>query len=454
MNINSEIFREYDIRGIVGKDITNDFSFLLGKGFGTYAIRNKGKRIAISGDVRPSTESLLYHLEKGILSTGVNVVKIGIIPTPLNYYSSHVMNIDGAIQITGSHNPSDYNGFKISWKKQSFYGDKIQELKDIILNEDFELGKGVSESQDIIKDYENTIKEKINIDSSINLVMDCGNAVGGLVAPKLYKDIGVNLTELYCDVDGTFPNHHPDPTVDSNLSKIVDTIKNGNFDLGIAFDGDADRIVAIDEMGRIIRSDILMALFIPEVLGAGKNIVYDVKCSRALEETIQKHDGNGFMWKTGHSLIKSKMKEVDASFGGEMSGHIFFADNYFGFDDAIYTGLRLAQLLSTQKKKLSDLVDEIPSYKSTPELRFDCPSEEKKREITSKVVDYFSSKYSCQNIDGIRIEFEQGWGLVRSSNTQPVIVCRFEANTSEALDEYISLVLNKINELGDVNFRI
>jgi phosphomannomutase/phosphoglucomutase len=288
------------------------------------------------------------------------------------------------------------------------------------------------------------------IKKSINVVMDCGNAVGGIIAPSIYKEVGINLNELYCDVDPTFPNHHPDPTVDSNLEDIIKIIKDGKYDLGVAFDGDADRIVVIDEQGEIIRPDILLALFLPEIINKNDSVVYDVKCSKALEDTIKSLNAKPIMWKTGHSLIKNKMIESKSKIGGEMSGHIFFADKYFGYDDGIYVGLRLIELLSNSNKKLSELVSKIPKYISTPEIRIECKSDEEKFQITKKVKEYFVNKYDCNTTDGVRINYSNGWGLIRSSNTQPVIVCRFESDSVENLEKIKKEIFFKLKEFGNI----
>jgi len=449
-NLSKNIFRTYDIRGIVGKEITNELSLNIGKGFGTYIINNHKRVVGVSGDVRPSSSSLLDNLIKGLLSVGVKVVNFDKLPTPLSYYSLHnqKLDVEAAIQITGSHNPSEYNGFKLTFDKKPFYGDDIQLLYKIIINKDYLQGDGELITYDIISDYFKMIQEKININKKLKIAMDCGNAAGGIVAPSLYKKFNIDLYELYCDIDGTFPNHHPDPTVDSNLTDLQKFVINNNCDVGIAFDGDADRIVAIDETGEIIRSDILMTVFLPMIIKDGDSIVYDVKCSKALEDMIKKYNGTPIMWKTGHSLIKNKMKEENAKFGGEMSGHIFFADSYFGYDDAIYVGLRLIELLSNSDLKLSEMVSKAPKYYSTPELRFDCKDDDQKEQIMLEVFNYFSSKFDYSNIDGIRLKLKDGWALIRCSNTQPVIVCRMEAISEQLLVEYKSMVLDKLLSLG------
>ena len=445
--MNNNIFREYDIRGVVKDDLDRETVNLIGKSFGTYMIRNGLDSVGVSGDVRETTPRLITDLVEGLLSTGVSVVKLGQLPTPANYFSLYHLDIDSSIQVTGSHNPPAFNGFKISIKDGVFYGKKIKELKEIILKNDFSLGEGSVDSIDILNDYVDMVTGKFDFITKKSVCFDSANAAGCLVFPKLSLKIGGSSHELYCDVDPSFPNHHPDPTKDENLEDIISFVKEKSLDMGIAFDGDADRIVAIDELGRIIRSDILMAIFVKSLSGKiskGSPIVYDVKCSNALKETIEQSGFKPVMWKTGHSLIKEKMKSVGAVFGGEMSGHLFFADSYYGYDDAIYASLRLIELLDSSDKKLSELFDEIPNYHSTPEIRSKC-NDDTKFDIVDKCAKYFSDKYDCDTIDGIRINFEHGWGLVRASNTEPVIVSRFEAKSKELLSSYKSLVSDKIN---------
>jgi phosphomannomutase/phosphoglucomutase len=449
--MNPNIFRKYDIRGIVETDFTPDIVTDLGRAFGTYIRRSGSSRISISGDVRPTTARLINNFSQGLLETGITVFYMGIAPTPANYYSMFHLKVDGAVQITGSHNPSEYNGFKISYKKGAFYGNQLQELKKMIESQDFIKGVGTIEELDILSPYSEMLKNKINIEKPLKAVIDCGNAVACLTAPDIFKQVGIVTKELYCDVDGTFPNHHPDPTEDHNLIDLIKEVKSSDYDFGVAYDGDADRVVAVDEKGEIIRSDILMAIFLPEVIkNPGDAIVYDVKCSQALEDMINHYGGEPIMWKTGHSLIKDKMKELKVNFAGEMSGHIFFADDYFGFDDAIYVSLRLAQLLSRTEKKLSALTAQIPIYYSTPEMRLECRDDEEKFKISHMADSYFSTNYNCCTVDGVRIKFDDGWGLVRASNTQPVIVCRFEAKTMERMQEIQAEILDKLSEFGEI----
>jgi len=451
MDINKYIFREYDVRGKVEDDFPPEVVEALGKAFGTLIKRNGGQEIALSGDVRLTTPDLIEQFKLGVLSTGTDVIKIGILPTPANYYSMFKLNVAGAVQITGSHNPPEFNGFKMSRNKKPVFGDEIQNLYSIINTEDYEIGEGVEASYDILSDYKRMIISKIDIEKNIKVVMDCGNAAGAICAPEIFKNLNnIELTELYCDVDGTFPNHHPDPTVEENLIDLIQLMKQGLYDIGIAFDGDADRVGVVDSKGEIIWADQLMALFLPELINPGDEILFDVKCSQALEDMIIKNGGKPVMWKTGHSLIKQRMAELNCKLGGEMSGHIFFADDYFGYDDAIYVAARIVQTLSRTSKSLSELKAELPKYFSTPEIRLEAESDEEKFRIAKEAIDYFSKNYDCSTVDGVRIKFKNGWGLVRSSNTQPVIVCRFEADSKQGMEEIQSTIMKKLLEIGQL----
>ncbi|MDD3095391.1 MAG: phosphomannomutase/phosphoglucomutase, partial [Candidatus Marinimicrobia bacterium] len=408
----------------------------------------------LSGDVRSTTPRLKQLFAGGALSTGIYVVDLGIIPTPLNYYSQFVRDIDAAEQITGSHNPPEFNGFKLSYDRKAFFGPQIQEIKALILKDDFEKGSGeFSEDTSIHDAYLQELWSKIRIERPLKVVVDSGNAAGGLVAPELFKAMkNIELTELFSEIDSTFPNHHPDPTVEKNLEALIALMKTGKYDAGIAYDGDADRVGVVDNKGRIIWADQLMALFLPEVIRKpGTPIVFDVKCSQVLEDAVVKNGGKPVMWKTGHSLLKQKMHELGGPFGGEMSGHIFFADDYYGYDDAIYVSARLLQMLSRSPKALSDYLNELPKFVSTPEIRLLAESDPVKFRIAEKAFDYFSKHYDCITVDGVRVRFEDGWGLVRASNTQPVIVTRFEANSRVALERIQKLVMDKLAEFGELH---
>jgi len=452
--VNKYIFREYDIRGKVVDDFPPHVVTLLGQAFGTFVKRNGFSEIALSGDIRLTTPDLMVQFKKGVLSTGIDVINLGLLPTPTNYYSMFKLGVGGAVQITGSHNPPEFNGFKMSMDRKAVYGDSIQTLRKYIEDNDFETGTGSEIKHDIRADYKAMIIEKINIARPMKVVMDCGNAAGSLNAPEIFKDLGIELTELFCEPDGTFPNHHPDPTVEKNLADLIQTIQSGDYDIGVAFDGDADRVGVVDETGDVVWADQLMALFLPELIADGEEILFDVKCSQALEDMIVKYGGKPVMWKTGHSLIKQKMHELGCKLGGEMSGHIFFADDYFGYDDGIYVAARIVQTLSRGNRKLSELKAELPVYHSTPEMRMACESDEEKFRIAKEAAEYFTANYDCITVDGVRIKFGDGWGLVRSSNTQPVIVCRFEANSQERMEEIKDLVLTKLQSIGSVEIEV
>jgi len=451
MVFNPYVFREYDIRGRVAEDFSDEFVQDLGRAFGTFVKSRGGGEIALSGDIRLTTPHLKENFRKGVLKTGIDVIDIGIVPTPVNYFSMWKLEVSAAVQITGSHNPPEMNGFKMSFRKKAVYGQQIQEIRRLLENKRFDTGTGIEVKHTLMEDYVDMILEKISLEREMRIAMDCGNAAACLVAPRLFRELGVDLAELYCDVDGSFPNHHPDPTVPENLQDLTSLLGTGDFDMGIAYDGDADRIGVEDEKGKIIWADKIMCLFLPEIVEPGDEILFDVKCSQALEEEIIRHGGKPVIWKTGHSLIKQKMSELGCKFGGEMSGHLFMADDYFGYDDAIYVSIRLAQLLSRQGKKLSELVAELPRYYSTPEMRLNCTSDEEKFRIAEKAVTFFKANYDCLDIDGVRIKFDDGWGLVRASNTQPVIVCRFEANSQERMEEIKATVLHQIQEMGEVS---
>ena len=448
--INPYIFREYDVRGKVLEDFPEHVVMKLGKAFGTYVKRFGGKEIAISGDVRLSTPQLIDFFKKGVLDTGTDIINMGILPTPVNYFSMFHLGIAASVQVTGSHNPPEFNGFKMSLNKKPFYGKEIQTLYKMMENMDFDKGEGTEARYNILSEYNQMIEEKINIERPMKVVMDCGNAAGCINAPSVFNGLGIETKELYCDPDGTFPNHHPDPTIVENLVDLVSEMRTGRYDVGFAFDGDADRVGVVDDTGEIIWADQLMALFLPEIIKNKEPVLFDVKCSQALEDLIIHYGGKPIMYKTGHSVIKNKMRELDCKFGGEMSGHIFFADDYYGYDDALYVAARLVQLLSRSDKKLSELKSIIPKYFSTPEIRMEAKNDEEKFQITEKAVQYFTENYDCITIDGVRIKFVDGWGLVRSSNTQPVIVCRFEAKTVERRDEIKTLILDKLNEFGEL----
>jgi len=452
--INDSVFREYDIRGVVNKDFNDKLIYNIGKAFGTYLVNNNSKKMSISGDIRKTTGHLKKLLIEGVTSVGVDVYDMGILPTPTNYFSLFTTDIKNSIQITGSHNPPEYNGFKISYNQKPFYGESIQLLKDIIINERYAIDAfGQVHAINVLDNYIAYITSLFNFKETMKVSLDCANASACLVAPLIYKKLDFDISQLYCDVDNNFPNHHPDPTIDSNLVDLINDVKKNRSDFGVAFDGDADRLIVVDDKGRIVRSDILLSIFVPHVVNPNDNVVYDVKCSNSLKETILKYNATPIECKTGHSIIKNKIIECNSKIGGEMSGHIFFSDKYYGYDDAIYVSLRLTEILINTQTKLSNLVDLIPSYSSTPEIRLECDNDKDKFNIVEKINNYFTNNFECSIIDGVKIFFDNGWALIRSSNTQPVIVLRFEANNLDNLNKYKLIIYEKLKEFSDYEFK-
>ncbi len=445
MKMNPLIFREYDIRGVVDKDLTPGVVRVLGQGFGTHMARLGRKELVVGRDGRLSSGGFRDALVDGLLSTGCHVVDIGVCPTPVYYFSIFHLNKDGGMMITGSHNPPEFNGFKVSVGKSTIFGEEIQELRRLIEKGKFVSGKGELSKAETILVYKDYVQNNIRLEKKISVVTDAGNGTAGIVAGPLLRSLGCDVEELYSEVDGRFPNHFPDPTIPSNLSALIDRIKKSGADVGIGYDGDGDRIGVIDDQGQIIWGDQLMILFSREILKEkkGSTFVAEVKCSQNLFTDVEKHGGKTIMWKTGHSLIKDKMKEEKAALGGEMSGHIFFADRYFGYDDAIYASCRLVELLSKVDRKISELLEDVPKTFITPEIRVDCP-DEMKFKVVEEVKGQLEKKYPIIDVDGVRAQFGDGWGLVRASNTQPVLVLRFEASTERRLKEIRRLVEDKV----------
>lgn len=447
--MNQNIFREYDIRGIVGEQLTVETVEKIGLALGTFFNRNGTKRIAIGYDARESGTRFRDLLVKGFNATGCDAVLIGRVPTPVLYHTVFTKNVDGGVMITGSHNPPDHNGFKICLGKQTLFGSQIQEIKQIALSGEFAKGEGKTEEIEVLAEYEADIKSKINLgERRLKVVVDGGNGMGGVTGVPVYESLGFELVKLFTEPDSNFPNHHPDPTVTENLQDCINAVRETGADLGIAFDGDGDRIGVIDETGRIIWGDELMVLLSREILKENPNatIIAEVKCSQNLFDDIAAHGGNPIMWKAGHSIIKSKMKETHAALAGEMSGHIFFADKFYGFDDATYAGARVLEILSKTDKTLSELLSDLPETFSTPELRVDC-ADERKFDVVAKIAEEFAKTNEVITIDGARILFENGWGLVRASNTQAILVLRFEADSQENLTKIRGIVETKVNEL-------
>ncbi len=468
------IFREYDIRGVYGKDLTDDVAETIGKAYGVYTKERLGKgdvKVSIGRDVRLSSLSLRNALIRGILSTGIDVVDLGICPTPVLYFSLFYLGreehplimdrkegprIDGGIMITGSHNPPEYNGFKVSIGRETIYGEAIQELRKLYEGIEegrikAEEGEGKVEEYNIVEPYLEFMKRQFEgvsgFTRGMRVVIDAGNGTVGPIAGRLLKGMGCEVVELYCEPDGTFPNHHPDPTVVDNMRDLIARVKEEKALIGIGYDGDGDRIGVVDEEGEIVWADRLMILLSRDLLkhykGQRPPIIFDVKCSHLLKDDIEDKGGRPIMWKTGHSLLKGKLKEEKAPLAGEMSGHIFFADRYFGYDDAIYASLRVVEILAKEGKGLRELLSDLPKTYSTPEIRVECP-EEIKFKLVEEVVRYFKEIDPSQvpqglhirdliTIDGVRVVFEDGWALLRASNTQPVLVLRFESEREEKL---------------------
>ena len=447
--VNQRIFREYDIRGVVGQDLTVEIAESVGRAYASLGQERGVRTVAVGRDGRLTSPELRDRLVKGLTDGGVNVVDIGVCATPLLYFSLFHREVDGGIMITGSHNASEYNGFKMCMGKEALYGPNIQRLREIIESEDYSEGSGTVFDSPIIPEYLAYLKESFaSLDGSgVHVVIDCGNGAASLVAKDALEQLGCIVTGLYCELDGKFPNHHPDPTVVDNLQDLIKAVKEQGADVGIGYDGDADRIGAIDEQGNILWGDRLLLLFARDVLASkpGSTFISEVKASQLLYDDIKKRGGRGIMWKTGHSVIKAKMKEEKAALAGEMSGHMFFADRYFGYDDAIYASCRLIEILTKTKQSLSSLLADVPQTSVTPEIRVDC-SDETKFQLVDRVTkrlqglaqksDSEEQELCIRNIitiDGIRVTFDEGWGLIRASNTQPALVLRFEASSPDHL---------------------
>ena len=451
MSINPQIFREYDIRGRVGDDLTDDVAVSIGMAYGTYIRQNGLNKVSCGRDGRTHSEHIQGLLIDGIRRAGVDVVNIGECPTPLLYFSIFHLDLDGGVQVTGSHNPPEFNGFKLCIGKDTLYGDKIKELYKIIADNAFSEGSGGLSDFNIVEPYLDHLKDNINIGRRLKVVIDAGNGVAGLVAPKAFEQHGCDIAPLFCEVDGTFPNHHPDPTVPANLTDLIEKVREVGADFGVAYDGDGDRVGIVDENGEIFFGDQLLMIFARELLkkNPGAAIIGEVKCSQVMYDEIERRGGRAIMWKTGHSLIKKKMKEENALLAGEMSGHIFFADRYFGFDDGIYASLRFAEIIvSNAPEPASSLLKGVPVMYSTPEIRVECP-EEIKFKIVERLVAYFKEEtdYEVIDVDGVRVKFADGWGLVRASNTQPVLVLRFEATDEERMSKIRSIVEGALEKI-------
>ncbi len=443
------IFREYDIRGTVDQDLTDTAVHLVGKALGTRVREAGGKRIAVGRDCRLSGPKFARAMNDGLTSTGIDVVDLGTVPTPLTYFAAHTLDVQGICMITGSHNPPEYNGLKLGPGSATYHGPEIQALRTLAESGRFATGQGTVTAHDIVAPYQKYVRDNLRLGKrKLKVVVDAGNGTGGVVAVPIFQALGLDVVPLFTEMDGHFPNHHPDPTVEKNLEHLRRKVLEVGADLGIAYDGDADRVGAVDEKGNVLWGDQIMILFARALLKEqpGAAIVGEVKCSMTLYDDIARHGGRPIMWKAGHSLIKAKMKEEHALLAGEMSGHIFFGHRWFGFDDGIYSSARLLELLSQTDAPLSALLADVPKTYATPELRVDCP-EDKKFQVVKAAQEWFKARHDAVTVDGVRVVFPDGWGLVRASNTQPLLVLRFEARTQPRLAEIERLVRGRLTEI-------
>jgi len=417
-------------------DLTTEGVRSLGLAVASTFVRDGITRAVVGRDVRLSSDSYFAALTDGILAGGIDIVDVGVVPTPVFYFAAKKWDIKGGIMITASHNPAEFNGFKVLRGEGTIYGAEIMELHGLQGSASPSSGRGTMTARDVTTEYIDYITGNIHLERPVRFAADGGNATAGLAAPELFRKLGCDPVLLYMEPDGNFPNHHPDPTVAKNLVDLRKAVLDGGLELGIGFDGDSDRLGVIDEKGEIIWGDTLLALYARDVLSnnPGAAVIFEVKCSKALPEEIRKHGGKPIMWKTGHSLIKKKMRDENAPLAGEMSGHQFFADRYFGFDDAIYAACRILEIVSKSDLSLSEMLADYPKYENTPEIRVEC-ADEKKFDVVSKVAEHFKKTNEVNDVDGARVDFEKGWGLIRASNTQPVLVLRFEADDKDSLEE-------------------
>ncbi len=453
MNVPKSIFRQYDVRGIVDRELTPELARALGRAYATVGWERLGRApvLAVGRDNRPSGPPLAAGVRQGITDTGGTAVDVGLLPTPALYFAVSALGTDGGLQVTGSHNPPEFNGFKMVLAGDAIHGDEILGLWEIIVTERWRSGKG-KETADgsVLRKYQDGIVSRHRLRRPVRVVVDCGNGTGSVVAVPTLQALGAEVTPLFCESDGSFPNHHPDPTVLENLRDLQAAVRRTGAELGIAFDGDADRIGAVDEHGEVVFGDQLLVIFGRDAVrrfGPGTPVIFDVKCSQVLPDALERAGAKPVMWKTGHSLIKAKMKEMHAPLAGEMSGHMFFGGDYLGFDDALFAAARLLEVVSAGPFGLAPLLADLPKTFATPEIRVECP-DELKFEIAERAVEHFAAKYPVNTIDGVRMTFPKGWGLIRSSNTQPVLVLRFEATAPEALAAYRAEVMGWLAEQG------
>ncbi|HEX4134194.1 MAG TPA: phosphomannomutase/phosphoglucomutase [Bryobacteraceae bacterium] len=445
--LSPNIFREYDIRGIADTELPSAGIKQLGQAFGTYLLRHNSRKVNLARDCRLSSDRLHEALLAGLLAAGCEVIDLGVVPTPLLYYSVFHLKSDAGVMITGSHNPSDYNGFKVMHGQSTIHGEEIQKVRRLIETGDLATGSGSLSNFEIVTPYVNEIAAQFHLPRRIKVVSDAGNGTAGPVFRRILEKLNCDSIELFFEMDGHFPNHHPDPTQPENLRHLVDAVLSNKADVGLAFDGDSDRLGAVDEKGTVLYGDQLMIIYGREILSRkpGATIIGEVKSSQNMYDDLRRHGANAIMWKTGHSLIKAKMQETSAELAGEMSGHMFFADRYYGFDDALYAACRLLEIVANSGKPLSSQLGNLPPVFATPEIRVDC-SDASKFAIVGAVRERFQRDYDVIAIDGARVNFGRGWGLVRASNTQPVLVLRFEAQSQELLDSYRRLVEDAVSE--------
>lgn len=442
--INPAIFREYDIRGLAEDDLNDENVNLFARGVGTYYRKQGQSRLFIGRDMRISSPRIAETLIKGLNETGCDVIDIGMVPTPVLYFALFHYDVSNGIMITASHNPKEFNGFKVARNKATIYGSEIQNLRKLVQAGEYISGSGSVQKKDVVSDYVDHVTQSLKINEGLRVAVDTGNGTCGPVLEQILRRLKTDYLMLYKEPDGNFPNHLPDPVVPEHITELIKLVESNGFACGIGFDGDGDRIGALDETGRIIWGDVLLAIYAEDLLARmpGSKVIFEVKCSKGLIERIQELGGKPLMYKTGHSLIKAKMKAEDAPLAGEMSGHIFFADRYYGYDDAIYAALRLLEILS-RGEKLSVLASRVPKYFSTPEIRIET-TDEAKFKIVEEMKSYFKKSYRVIDIDGVRVDFDDGWGLVRPSNTQPVLVLRFEAKTEARLEEIRKLFSDQL----------
>lgn len=447
MQVPAHIFREYDVRGVVADDLPPAVVEGLGRALGTAFRRRGATRVGVGRDVRHSGVELLEHLRRGLLSTGCDVVDFGQVPTPVFYHGTATGDEEAGVVITGSHNPPEFNGFKLVLRGQSFFGEDIQELLRLMEADDFETGKGTASSREILDAYVEDVSSRVSIERPVHFAYDSGNGAAALVAARLFAACGQEPVALYDTPDGNFPNHHPDPTIPEFIDDLRQRVVRDRLEFGVAYDGDADRIGVIDDEGHVLWGDKLLIIYARDLLQRhpGAAVIHDVKCSQTLTDEVRRAGGEPVIWKTGHSLIKQKMKNSGALLAGEMSGHMFFAENYYGFDDAFFATLRLLEIVARSGRPLSEFLADVPSLEATPEIRVDCPDDEKFA-VVEKVTEILREMGPIVDIDGARVKFDEGWGLVRASNTQPALVMRVEAIDSERLAEYRSRIDDAIEQ--------